>query len=123
MDLQSNPPLLTSYFIIFQIRHQFTIQPRLDMISLHTDSHRIPFAHIDVIFSFRLMEPSPAIGFIDSSTMMSRRCDFYLPASDRYFFLNNRTEEFASVSIIFLKQIYYENENIVLQLSSKIPSN
>src|SRR5690625_5321952 len=67
MDLQSNPTLLTSYFIIFQIRHQFTIQPRLDMISLHTDSHRIPFAHIDVIFSFRLMEPSPAIGFIDRS--------------------------------------------------------
>src|SRR5690625_8040677 len=106
MDLQSNPSLLTAYFIIYQIRHQFTIQPRLDMISLHTDSHRIPVAHIDVIFSFRLMEPSPAIGFIDSSTMMSRRCHFYLPATDRNFILNKRTEEYAAVSISFLKKIY-----------------
>src|SRR5690625_3536146 len=90
------------------------------MISLHTDSHRIPFAHIDVIFSFRLMEPSPAIGFIDSSTMMSRRCHFYLPATDRNFILNKRTEEYAAVSISFLKKIYLKIEIIVIHIGRQI---
>ena len=122
VNLQSYSTLSGANLGIGDVDHGLAVEPRLDTVANDTQAESVPLAFADDVFFLvgNLHEPTTAIRFVDTGSVVPFGSHFTLPAMHLHRRLDERAEEHARIAVGKLLEFESKVEIVIVFASSEV---